>query len=155
MIPHNAFQNAAVKQASRSCKTTFGIPKNLTQFLKNNYATSGTVNFPYPALQGTKCNSLPNLSTMTIRALKPLTSDNKTMKSIVQYSNYFGRNWQRLKQALRLLVNILSALANLAPSNKLLPIDSKIRPPYKLKKSRCSLSYTQMCCTTRIMQQFW
>ena len=50
-----------------------------------------------------------------------------------------------------MLVNILSVLANLAPSDKLLYIDSKIWPPHTRKKCRHSLSYTQMCCITRIM----
>ena len=51
-----------------------------------------------------------------------------------------------------MLVNILSALANLAPSDKLFHVNSKIWPPHMLKKCRSSLSYTQMCCITCIMQ---
>ena len=43
---------------------------------------SSELPFPRP---GTKRDSLPSLSTMTIRALKPLTSGNSTMKFIVQY----------------------------------------------------------------------
>ena len=41
-----------------------------------------------------------------------------------------------------MLVDIFGALADLAPNDKLLDIDSKIKPPHMLQKCRSSLAHT-------------
>ena len=51
-----------------------------------------------------------------------------------------------------MLVYIFGAIADLAPSDKLLDIDSKIGLPHMLKKCKNSLTYTLMSCATRTMQ---
>ena len=86
-MPQSTFQNAVVKRTSRSCTTYHGMPKNQTQWLKNNYATCSAVSWPSPTLQGTSQLNLPNLLTITINALYPFTFRKSVMKSTVKYSN--------------------------------------------------------------------
>ena len=45
---------------------------------------------------------------------------------------------------MRTLVDILGMLAHLTPSDKVLDIYSKIRPPNPFKQSRCCFTYAKM-----------
>ena len=54
--------------------------KEPNPIVEKNYATCGVVSWPSSALQGTSQLSLPNLSTTTVNALNPSTSDKSIMK---------------------------------------------------------------------------